>query len=527
MFNIKKLKISRNNKSRVLIEDFTYTFKENDKVALVGEEGTGKSSLIKAMFMGDSLDYASVEYEELSKNLVVAYVPQQIFFEGSIEEMVYNDINWEFFDYARFSELLGDFGLSNLEIDSRPFKSLSGGEKVKLKIIKELMKEPDILLLDEPTNDLDIKSIETLENILRNVSYPIVISSHDRRFIENVANAIIHFEQVKRRTESHQTIYHMSYQEFIKERNNRINKQASQHTKETEEFAKAMDRFESIHDKVHHSLNTATRQDPQAAKNLKDKMRSVKSIEKRLQKQQEMITKRPEFDNPIEFTFNEEGSIHQSRKVIDIAFAPLKIGDKVLSKKISLSLYGPEKIAIIGKNGVGKSTLLNIIKEYLHDSGLKAAWMPQDYSEVMNIDSSPIELLADVKNKDDVTKARTFLGSLNFTPEEMLVPFSELSGGQKAKLYFGKMALNPFDVLLLDEPSRNISPLSLDSLEEALIDYKGAMIMVSHDRNLIENVVDKVYELDKNGLHLKEDYHEEARTKRRTNSIQIRRNNFL
>ncbi|CAM3628799.1 ATP-binding cassette domain-containing protein [Erysipelothrix urinaevulpis] len=504
MFNIKNLNISRNNQSLSLVKNFSFTFADQDKVALVGEEGTGKSSLIKAMVFKDSLDYASVKFDEMSDSLVVGYVPQLLSYQGSVDDMFYKNVDWEFFDYALFNELLNDFGLVDLDIDKRPYEVLSGGEKVKLKIIQELMKQPDILLLDEPTNDLDMKSIEALEKHLKAVNYPVVISSHDRSFIENVANTIIHFEQVKRRTESYQTIYRMTYSDFIEERHYRMTKQASQHTKETEEFDKAMERFESIHDRVHHSLKTATRQDPQAAKNLKDKMRTVKSMEKRLQRQQDTITSRPEFDKPIDFQLNNKGSIHTTRKVLDISIKPLKIKDKVLSKGVELQLYGPEKIAIIGENGIDKSTLLYAIKESLESSGLNVAWMPQSYSEVMDVKKNSIEQLADIKDKEAVTKARTFLGSLNFTAEEMLVPFSELSGGQKAKLYFGKMALDSSDVLLLDEPSRNISPLSLESLETALKNYTGAVIMVSHDRQLIAHVADKIYELDVEGLHLKE-----------------------
>lgn len=177
--------------------------------------------------------------------------------------------------------------------------------------------------------------------------------------------------------------------------------------------------------------------------------------------------------------------------------------EKILSRNIFLRVRGAEKICIVGKNGVGKTTLIKkIAEELLERDDIRAEYMPQDYEELLNLDMTPVDYLDKSGDKTERTRIRTYLGSLKYTADEMEHPIKELSGGQKAKVLLLKMSLSGANVLILDEPTRNFSPLSGPVIRKMLYEFPGAVISISHDRKYIEEVCDKVYELSDSGLHL-------------------------
>lgn len=177
--------------------------------------------------------------------------------------------------------------------------------------------------------------------------------------------------------------------------------------------------------------------------------------------------------------------------------------EKILSRNIFLRVRGAEKICIVGKNGVGKTTLIKkIAEELLERDDIRAEYMPQDYEELLNLDMTPVDYLDKSGDKTERTRIRTYLGSLKYTADEMEHPIKELSGGQKAKVLLLKMSLSGANVLILDEPTRNFSPLSGPVIRKMLYEFPGAVISISHDRKYIEEVCDKVYKLSDSGLHL-------------------------
>lgn len=200
---------------------------------------------------------------------------------------------------------------------------------------------------------------------------------------------------------------------------------------------------------------------------------------------------------------NDNSSIPAGKTVIEYSLDELKTPDglKVLSKNIFLRVRGPEKICIVGANGVGKTTLIKLIaKELLSRKDLKVEYMPQDYEELLNIDITPVEFLDDTGDKTIRTKIRTYLGSLKYTTDEMEHPIRELSSGQKAKILLLKMSLSDANVLILDEPTRNFSPLSGPVIRELIVSFPGAVISISHDRKYISEVCTKVYTLTEEWL---------------------------
>ena len=178
----------------------------------------------------------------------------------------------------------------------------------------------------------------------------------------------------------------------------------------------------------------------------------------------------------------------------------------ILARDIRLYIRGPEKICIIGKNGCGKTTLLRkIAEEMAKCTDIKVSYMPQNYEECLDENMTPVEFLTVSGDKEENSRIRTYLGSMKYTPDEMNHPIRDLSGGQRAKLLLLQMSMSGSDVLILDEPTRNFSPLSNPVIRQILKNFGGTILSISHDRKYIEEVVDKVYELTEKGLEIKKE----------------------
>ena len=377
---------------------------------------------------------------------------------------------------------------------------LSGGEKIKFQLLCEMLRRHTVLLLDEPSNDLDLQSVKWLEGFIRDSRIPIMFVSHDETLLEHCANTIIHLEQLMRKRQPQHTMARLTYPEYVRARNERIIKQTQVAQKEKEEHEAKMERYRQVYQRVHHEQQKVSRQAPHEAKNLKDKMRSLKSMGRRFEKERDHLAKRPDFEESIVVRFEDEIVIPQGKVVLDLQLATLKVGERVLSRDVHLNIQGPEKVCIVGANGAGKTTLLRRVLEDLTHRGIHFGYMPQDYSEQMNPRESAIEFLTISGTRDENTTIRTYLGSMNFTAEEMYHPIVDLSGGQRAKLYFSKMILEKAEVLVLDEPTRNLSPLSGPEIRAALQAFGGSVIAVSHDRKFLAEVFHRVLLLDEKGL---------------------------
>lgn len=506
MLVIKELSLYITKDLRVLLEDFNFSLNEGQKVALIGEEGNGKSTLLKAIADPDSIkSYVEVKGNIYKSNEIIGYLPQVIspmIMEQSTNDYFNQSMDWNIFDYNLFHNLVQEMEFPEDRIsDSITIGQLSGGEKIKFILLCELMKVPTVLLLDEPSNDLDLDSVLWLEKFIKDIKIPIMFVSHDEVLLENCANTIIHIEQLMRKKKPQYTIAGLSYSEYIEERDERIIRQAQLADKEKEEFDKKMERYRHVYQRVHHELKGVSRQEPSVGKNLKDKMASVKAMGRRFEKEKENLTQRPDFEDSILVRFNDGIFIPNGKLILDFSLDSLLVGDKVLSKNINLQIFGPKKICIVGNNGAGKTTLLRRILESLKQTNIPHGYMPQDYTEMMTQKENAIDFLAKSNHKDELTRVRTYLGSMNFTKEEMYHPMEELSGGQRAKLYFSKIILDKAEVLVLDEPTRNLSPLSGPEIRQALHNYGGCIIAVSHDRKFISEVFDEIFILNNGGLY--------------------------
>ncbi|MCR5638080.1 MAG: ATP-binding cassette domain-containing protein [Lachnospiraceae bacterium] len=511
MLQIKNLTLTHKKDLRIIIEKFNLVLNQGDKAVIIGEEGNGKSSIMKWLYDQEMIeDYMEWKGERVINAEKIAYLTQELPYEDS-EKSVYEYFSEEESFWDRKPNELGSLAVSlGLEIDfyylDQKMKNLSGGEKVKAQLLRLLIGRPTVLLLDEPSNDIDIETLKYLENLINGFEGIVLYVSHDETLIEKTANMIVHIEQLSRKTKSRYTVSRLTYKEYMENRRNNFEKQLQQSVNDEKEKKRRDEKYMRVYQSVEKAMASVSRQAPSEAKNLKDKMHSVKAMSKRYEKADENMTKRPEQETAIFFKLGSENSKMPAGKVVlEFEEEKLSIGENVLSENIKLYVRGPEKICIIGKNGTGKTTLLKAIAEILlNRKDLKTEYMPQNYEEKLDLEMTPVDYLDKSGEKEERTRIKTYLGALKYTTEEMEHPIKELSGGQKAKIFLLKLSMSDANVLILDEPTRNFSPLSGPVIRKMLKEYPGTIISISHDRKYIEEVCDKVYRLEKRGLSIEE-----------------------
>lgn len=508
MLQVKKLTMTHKKDNRVLLDKFNLILNDGDKCAIIGEEGNGKSTLLKLIYNEELVeDYVEFSGEIIRNNSCIGYLAQELAVEEK-EKSIY-----EFMcEFPLFFELtpqeLADTGRKlNLTVDlfysEQKMGELSGGEKIKLQLARLMLMRPDVLLLDEPSNDLDIDSLHWLEKFINGAKIPVLYISHDETLLENTANKIIHLEQLKRKQECKYTVEKASYRDYVERRNSGLAHQEQVARKERAEYEKQQEKFRQIQQKVEHAQNVISRQNPSGGRLLKKSMHRIKAYEARFEKEYENMTEIPETEDAIFIKFGEKAHVPSGKTVLEYELPQLTVEDRVLASDIFLRIKGPEKVCIIGRNGCGKTTLLRkIAQELLERKDIKASYMPQNYEELLDMDQTPVEFLSEVGDKEEISRIRTYLGSMKYTADEMLHKTRDLSGGQKAKLLLLKMSMSGSHVLILDEPTRNFSPLSGPVIRDMLKGFGGAILTISHDRKYIKEVADVVYELTENGLKI-------------------------
>lgn len=507
MLQIQNLTITHKKDLRGIVKDLSLTLNPGDKAALIGEEGNGKSTLLKLIYDEHLVEgYAEYTGTIQKKGLCLGYLPQELEEEKKrlgVYEFCCRNPGFYNSSPGELAQMAGQMGFPpGLFYSEQRMEELSGGEKVKVQLACILLQNPDVLLLDEPSNDMDVETLEWLEKLIQKFSAPVMYISHDEILLENTANRIVHIEQLRRKTTSRVTVVRSGYRDYVENRLRGIRRQEQQARNERREYAKQQERFRQLEQKVEYGQNAVSRQDPHSGFLLKKKMHAVKSMERRFEKESRDMTELPETEDAMFVKFGEQVQMPAGKRVAEYHRETLTAGGQLLCRNVHLEITGPQRVCIIGKNGTGKSTMLKEIAELLLcREDLHAAYMPQNYEDVLSLDRTPVEYLTVTGQKEEQDRICTYLGSMKYTADEMHHPIKELSGGQKAKVLFLKMSMEQCDVLILDEPTRNFSPLSAPVIREILKNYKGAIISVSHDRKYIREVCTEIYELDKEGLH--------------------------
>ena len=505
MLQIRHLTITHLKDLKDLISDLSLTVNAGDKAGIIGEEGNGKSTLLK-LLMNDTLvsDYVSYRGKIQKSYSHYAYLPQTLPKNErrlSLNDYFFGDLDVDL-DYSKLYRFAQE-----LHFDSERFTSqqtiatLSGGETLKVQLLKILSTNWDILFLDEPSNDLDIDTMIWLENFLQNTPQTVMFVSHDESLLSHAATKIVHLELVKKKQEARTTVRNLDYENYSQQRQTSFEKQTKDAKKEREEYQKTMEKHRRVKQSVEHVLRNT--HDSTAGRLLAKKMKNILSQERRFNREATKMTELPTQADAINLQFSTITPLPSTKRVVTLKQMYLKVGERTLAKNINFELLGQEKIGIIGENGAGKSTFLKELRNLLQNKrGITLGYMPQNYQDMLNETDSPIDFLTSTGEAIEREKILTHLASLQFTRNEVQHSISQLSGGQKAKLLLLKMVLDQANVLLLDEPTRNFSPTSQPQVRKLFTDYSGAIITVSHDRTFLKEVCQKIYRLNETGIEL-------------------------
>ena len=507
-----------------ILENVNFTVNEYDKIGIIGVNGTGKTTLFKiisGIYGYDSGDIYT------SKDCEIGYLEQNTNFHSEntiLEEVleVFKDVI-EMEKYLRdlehkiseessntnsttleklmneysnkleaFSDMNGygykseakgvlkGLGFSDEDMD-KPISILSGGEKTRVLLGKLLLKKPTLLLLDEPTNHLDSEAIEWLEVFLKQYKGTVILISHDRYFLDQVVNRIFEIHNKKLKT------YNGNYSDFIK---------ASAIEKELE-----LKKFEDQQQDIKKQEESIERL---KAFGREKHLKRARSKEKALAKV--YVLDKPEaYRKKAKIEFNP--SVTSGNDVLQLRDISMGYGERILFKDLNLDIYRGEKVALIGANGIGKSTLFKIIMNEItplsgdikFGTNVNVSYFHQE-QKTLNLDNTIIDEIWEDNKQLTQTSLRTMLGAFLFEGEEVFKKISTLSGGERARVAILKLILSNANLLLLDEPTNHLDIDSKEVLEEALSSYTGTIFTISHDRYFLNTVVDKVLVLDENGI---------------------------
>ncbi|MEG0255068.1 MAG: ATP-binding cassette domain-containing protein [Vagococcus sp.] len=498
MMKLTNISLMEEKTGRYLIQDLSLVINDDTKLAIIGEEGNGKSSLLHAIRnRHDVISYLQVTGDISSTYQHIGYLNQSLILDD--EELIVADL----FDEVEWDTLLIEamqaFQIDNL-FSTQRYTDLSGGEKLKYQLLAVLANNPDLLLLDEPTNNLDLQGISWLEKFVKNLSIPVIFVSHDEGFIQETANELLHLELTKKNQVPLHSLSHDDFLTYKNKREKAILDHNQQVRNEQRTLKKQETKLQDVWNKAEHQHTQVSRADPR----LQKKVKSLKQQKERLSNQKDQIKDIRTIEEQPTFFFSPVRSPKTKQLILDFNLPILENDKGVLATDIQLSLFTQDKLIITGENGIGKSTLLQeIYQELAKQSKYKVGFMPQNYEDVIDLDETVLSVL-NIGKENEEQKIRTLLANLNFTRDEMLHPVNELSGGQQAKILLVKLMLEDNDILVLDEPTRNLSPLTNQVFYDALSEYDGSILAISHDRKFIDSLKERqLSQLTKTGLNKK------------------------
>lgn len=500
---------------RTLFENISFQVNEKDRIALMGKNGAGKSTLLKILAGVQKPTRGNVS---APKDTVIAYLPQHLMTEDGRTvreeaslafahlfemEKEIEDLNkelgertdYESDDYMALIEKVSALSEKFYAIDStnyeedvertllglgflrsdfdRQTSDFSGGWRMRIELAKLLLKKPDVLLLDEPTNHLDIESIQWLEDFIVNSAKAVIVISHDRAFVDNITTRTI--EVTMGRIYDYKVNY-SHYLELRKERREQQQKAYEEQQKMIAETKDFIERFKGTYSKT---LQVQSR---------------VKMLEKlEIIEPDEVDTSALKIRfQPAPRSGNYPVIVENLQKAYD---------DKVIISGVNLTIERGDKVAFVGRNGEGKSTLVKCIKGEIPFDGncqighnVQIGYFAQNQASLLDGELSVFETIDNVAQGDIRTKIKDLLGAFMFGGEDSLKKVKVLSGGEKTRLALLKLLLEPVNLLILDEPTNHLDLRTKDILKAALQNFEGTIILVSHDRDFLDGLVTKVYE---------------------------------
>lgn len=498
-----------------LFNDISFLINPRDRIGLVGKNGAGKSTLLKVMYGQHQYDAGSIS---VPRGTTIGYLPQQmtvsdtctVFEEAraafiellSIEKQIAKlntDIaNRTDFETDSYMELISELshlterynllGGGSIEANientltglgfertdfTRPTAEFSGGWRMRIELAKVLLRKPDVLLLDEPTNHLDIESVQWFEDMLKVYEGAVVVVSHDKAFLDNLTNRTIEISLGRIYD------YKVSYSKYINLREEMLEQQKAAYENQQKKIEDTEDFIERFRYKATKAVQVQSR------------IKQLEKIER---------IEIDEFDkSSIHFRF--PPAPHCGQIIVETKELSKNFGNHLVLDKIDFVLEKGQKVAFVGRNGEGKTTLSKIIIGLHQYSGLlkighnvKIGYYAQNQSEMLNDNHTVFETIDYVAVGDVRTKIRDILASFLFRGDDIDKKVAVLSGGERARLSLAKLLLEPANLLVLDEPTNHLDMRSKDILKQALLKFDGSVILVSHDRDFLDGVVDTVYE---------------------------------
>lgn len=505
---------------QALLKDINFTVEDREAVGLIGVNGCGKSTLLNIITGSEGYDKtpeglgsvniagkASIGFlrqnSGLNSELTIGEEMKNAFAPllETLDKMKVlekkmadgGDIDSISHEYAELSsyfeardgyridvkikQVLNGMGFGSTPTD-RVISTLSGGEKTRLALAKLLLEEPNLLILDEPTNHLDFETLMWLEDYLKGYKGAIIIVSHDRYFLNKVCTRICEIEQGRL------TSYRGDYSSYLVQKKMNSERQLKEYEAQQKEIAKLED---------------------YVAKNL---VRA--STSKMAKSRQHMLDRIERIDKPLMYSkppkIKLEYDIEPTKDIVRVVDCPLVVGDgadkKELIKSLTMNVRRGEHVAIIGANGIGKTSILKLIQGIIpHEGGniswggnVKISYFEQEHA-ILDPRKTVLEEIMDRYPRLSEQQARSVLGAVLLTGENVFKPISVLSGGERAKLCFAIMALNRRNVLVLDEPTNHLDLSTKEVLEDALAEFGGTIILVSHDRYLLNKVASRIIEI--------------------------------
>ena len=509
---------------RDVLKDITFSINDGDKVGIIGANGEGKSTLFKIITKEISQDSGEIF---IDKNKTLGYLSQNLALDSdkniyeealsvfeellNIEERLssleikmnepYDENNASYHDklikdYTTLQDIYSHKGgyvykgeisrvLKGLGFTEDDFyksiNTLSGGQKTRVALCKLLLRKPDIILLDEPTNHLDLEAISWLEDYMKNYKGTVLVISHDRFFLDSVTTST--FEVIGGKVEC----YNVPYSKFIDLRKKNYEAKLKAYNLQQAEIK----RQEAIIEKFR-------------SFNREKSIRAAESREKVLEKMERIEAPTHEKEgSKIKF----EASIKSGYDVLHIEDMAKSYGEKTLFTNLNIDLKRGEKVALIGENGRGKTTLFKIIMDKVEaDRGIKVlgtnvnvGYYDQEQSD-LNLDKTILDEVWDEFPNLTTSKLRSYLASFLFTGDDVFKIINTLSGGEKCRINLLKLMLSKSNLLLLDEPTNHLDIISREALEDAILEYDGTLMVISHDRYFLNKVIGRILELKEDGI---------------------------
>ena len=475
-------KISKAFGAKPLFEDVSISVSEGDRIGLIGHNGSGKSTLLRILAGTEQPDTGNVA---VRKRLQLCYVEQDSVFGAgvsvrkAVERALERSLTADAAHRAHFAEVLGRAGFEDLEVEA---STLSGGWQKRLAIVEALVQAPDVLLLDEPTNHLDLAGIEWLEELLEEAQFACVVISHDRYFLENVATDMAELSRV--------------YPDGLL----RVRGNYSTFLEKKEEFLHAQSkRQEALENLVHSEIEWLRR-------GAKARTRKSKA---RIDKAGELINELAGLNErtrsataQIDFSATDR----KTKRLIELQDVTCEIGGRKLFEDLSFVVAAGMRVGVVGPNGSGKTTLLRMLRgdvAPVRGEIQRADWLRVVYfDQSRQLDGSVTLRRAlapegdSVIYQDRVIHVASWSAKFLFTSEQLGQPVERLSGGERARVLIAQLMLQPADVLLLDEPTNDLDIPTLEILEESLLEFRGSLVLVTHDRYLLDRVSNVVLGLD-------------------------------